>query len=101
MVKVPAGASELRTEAAEVVAEGVRPRRGLQMSVTVLCPNLSCKAILHVPDSMRGTMIRCGQCGTYLTVPAAGAAATAVKSSSEGDRPSGEDGSGRKGKAKE
>ena len=39
------------------------------MSVTVLCPNLSCKAILHVPDNMRGQMIRCGQCGTYLTVP--------------------------------
>ena len=39
------------------------------MSVTVLCPNLACKAILHVPDNMRGQMIRCGQCGTYLTVP--------------------------------
>jgi hypothetical protein len=39
------------------------------MSVTVLCTNLSCKAILHVPDNMRGQMIRCGQCGTYLTVP--------------------------------
>ena len=39
------------------------------MTITVLCPNLSCKSVLHVPEKMRGKMIRCGKCGTHLTVP--------------------------------
>ncbi len=40
------------------------------MPVTILCPNLRCRAILQVPDVCRGKKVRCGQCGIKLTVPA-------------------------------
>jgi hypothetical protein len=40
------------------------------MSVTLLCPNLRCRAILQVPDACRGKKVRCGQCGIALAVPA-------------------------------
>jgi hypothetical protein len=39
------------------------------MSVTVLCPNLACRAILRVPDRTRGKKVRCGQCGMALLIP--------------------------------
>ena len=54
------------------------------MSVSVLCPNLRCKVILNVPESMRGQVIRCGQCGTHLKVPRACEAA-AAKGAAEGE----------------
>jgi hypothetical protein len=40
------------------------------MAVTLLCPNLRCRAILQVPDACRGKRVRCGQCGITLSVPA-------------------------------
>jgi hypothetical protein len=40
------------------------------MPVTLLCPNLRCRAILQVPDACRGKKVRCGQCGIALAVPA-------------------------------
>jgi len=40
------------------------------MSVTLLCPNLKCRAVLQVPDSVRGQTVRCGHCGTLFAVPA-------------------------------
>jgi hypothetical protein len=39
------------------------------MPVTLLCPNLRCRAILQVPDACRGKKVRCGQCGIALAVP--------------------------------
>ena len=39
------------------------------MPVTMLCPNLKCRAVLQVPDSKRGKKVRCGQCGTAFMVP--------------------------------
>jgi len=39
------------------------------MPVTLLCPNLRCRAILQVPDACRGKRVRCGQCGITLSVP--------------------------------
>ena len=39
------------------------------MSIAVLCPNLRCKAVLNVPETARGQVIRCGQCGTPLRIP--------------------------------
>ncbi|HEY3242856.1 MAG TPA: hypothetical protein VGM03_05840 [Phycisphaerae bacterium] len=39
------------------------------MPVTVLCPNLNCRAVLRVPDRTRGKKVRCGQCGMTLLVP--------------------------------
>lgn len=41
------------------------------MAVTVLCPRLSCRAILRVPDEVRGKRVRCSECGGTLVVPAA------------------------------
>jgi hypothetical protein len=43
---------------------------GAPMPVTLLCPNLRCRAILQVPDACRGKKVRCGQCGITLSVPA-------------------------------
>ena len=39
------------------------------MPVTVLCPKLRCRAILQVPDSVRGKRVRCGECGASFLVP--------------------------------
>jgi predicted Zn finger-like uncharacterized protein len=47
---------------------------GIQMPVTLLCPNLRCRAVLQVPDQVRGKTVRCGHCGTVFSVPSAKAA---------------------------
>lgn len=39
------------------------------MAVTLLCPKLTCRAVLRVPDEVRGQRIRCGECGTAFMVP--------------------------------
>lgn len=39
------------------------------MAVTLLCPKLTCRAVLRVPDKVRGERIRCGECGTAFMVP--------------------------------
>ena len=39
------------------------------MPVTLLCPRLSCRAILRVPDSVRGERVRCKECGMAFVVP--------------------------------
>jgi hypothetical protein len=38
-------------------------------SITVLCPKLSCRAILRVPENARGQRVRCGNCGNAFIVP--------------------------------
>ena len=39
------------------------------MSVTLLCPNLRCRAVLQVPETVRGKTVRCGHCSTVFVVP--------------------------------
>ncbi len=39
------------------------------VSITVLCPKLSCRAILRVPENTRGQRVRCGNCGSAFVVP--------------------------------
>jgi hypothetical protein len=39
------------------------------MSVTLICPNLNCKAVLQVPDTTRGKKVRFGHCGGTFVVP--------------------------------
>lgn len=39
------------------------------MAVTVICPNLACRSVLQVADSMRGQKVRCGRCGKNFRVP--------------------------------
>lgn len=42
-------------------------------TITLLCPNLVCRAMLTVPDKVRGKKIRCGKCGTHFVVPGSAA----------------------------
>jgi hypothetical protein len=39
------------------------------MAITLLCPKLTCRAMLRVPESVRGKRVRCPECGTALIVP--------------------------------
>lgn len=39
------------------------------MAVTLICPNLRCRAILQVPDKARGKRVQCGKCGNRFIVP--------------------------------
>ena len=39
------------------------------MPITFLCPNLTCRSVLQVPDQVRGESVRCAHCGTVFTVP--------------------------------
>ncbi|MFQ5462192.1 MAG: hypothetical protein ACE5E5_06140 [Phycisphaerae bacterium] len=39
------------------------------MPITLQCPRLSCRAVLQVPESVRGKRVRCGQCGSTFLVP--------------------------------
>ena len=41
----------------------------MPVSITVLCPKLSCKSILRIPESARGQRVRCSACGTVFLVP--------------------------------
>jgi len=39
------------------------------MAITLMCPNLRCRKILAVPDSARGSSVRCAYCQQILVVP--------------------------------
>lgn len=39
------------------------------MPVTIQCPRLTCRAVLLVPEAVRGKRVRCAECGTTLLVP--------------------------------
>ncbi|MFY7895771.1 MAG: hypothetical protein ACOVP8_06040 [Phycisphaerales bacterium] len=39
-----------------------------------MCPNLVCRKVLAVPESVRGKTVRCKACGTNIKVPAKGSA---------------------------
>jgi len=39
------------------------------MAITLICPNLRCRAILQVPENVRGRKVRCGNCGNNFMVP--------------------------------
>jgi len=41
----------------------------MSITITVLCPKLSCRAILRVPENARGERVRCSGCGTAFLVP--------------------------------
>ena len=43
---------------------------GVCVSVTIVCTNLKCRAVLSVPDSARGKKVRCSRCGQALVIPA-------------------------------
>ena len=39
------------------------------MAVTIICPNLICRSVLQVGDTMRGQKVRCARCGKAFRVP--------------------------------
>jgi len=39
------------------------------MAITIICPNLICRSVLQVPDTMRGQKVRCARCGRNFRVP--------------------------------
>lgn len=40
-------------------------------TVRIMCPNLACRRVLAVPESARGKTVRCKNCGTAVSIPAA------------------------------
>ena len=39
-------------------------------SLKIMCPKLTCRKILAVPEIARGKTVRCKSCGTTIKVPA-------------------------------
>jgi hypothetical protein len=39
------------------------------MAVQLICPNLSCRKFLAVPDDVRGKLVKCQHCQTNFRVP--------------------------------
>jgi RNase P subunit RPR2 len=37
--------------------------------VRIMCPNLTCRKVLSVPESLRGKTVRCKNCMTNIRVP--------------------------------
>jgi len=40
-----------------------------QQMLRMMCPNLTCRKVLSVPEAARGKTVRCKQCGTNIRVP--------------------------------
>jgi len=38
--------------------------------VRIMCPNLTCRKVLSIPDVARGKTVRCKACGTNIRIPA-------------------------------
>ena len=38
-------------------------------TIRIMCPNLTCRRVLAVPESARGKTVRCKTCGTAVSVP--------------------------------
>jgi len=39
------------------------------MAVQIICPNLSCRKLLSVPEEVRGKQVKCQHCSTTFRVP--------------------------------
>ncbi|MBL4810281.1 MAG: hypothetical protein JKY43_09545 [Phycisphaerales bacterium] len=42
-----------------------------EQMIRMMCPNLTCRKVLSVPEVARGKTVRCKQCGTNIRVPMA------------------------------
>ncbi len=40
-----------------------------QKMVRIMCPNLTCRKVLSIPEIARGRTVRCKTCGTNIRVP--------------------------------
>lgn len=41
-----------------------------QKMVRIMCPNLTCRKVLSIPEMARGKTVRCKSCGTNIRIPA-------------------------------
>ncbi len=41
-----------------------------QKMVRIMCPNLTCRKVLSIPEVARGKTVRCKACGTNIRIPA-------------------------------
>ena len=48
-------------------------------TVRIMCPSLTCRTVLAVPESARGKTVRCKSCGAAVLVPPASSTATDAK----------------------
>lgn len=58
-----------------------------QRLVRIMCPSLTCRKVLSIPEIARGRTVRCKACGTTIRVPsnkAASGSSEQVKPDSEG-----------------
>ncbi len=40
-----------------------------QRLVRIMCPNLTCRKVLSIPEIARGRTVRCKSCGTTIRIP--------------------------------
>ncbi len=40
-----------------------------QKMVRIMCPNLTCRKVLSIPEMARGKTVRCKSCGTNIRIP--------------------------------
>ncbi|MCA9276662.1 MAG: hypothetical protein KDA29_11600 [Phycisphaerales bacterium] len=40
-----------------------------QRMVRIMCPNLTCRKVLSIPEVARGKTVRCKACGTNIRIP--------------------------------
>jgi RNase P subunit RPR2 len=40
-----------------------------QTMARIMCPNLTCRKVLSIPEIARGKTVRCKSCGTNIRVP--------------------------------
>ena len=52
-----------------IIGEGVRQMLAKEKDIAIMCPNLTCRKVLAVPASARGTTVRCRNCTTSIRIP--------------------------------
>jgi hypothetical protein len=38
-------------------------------NIRIMCPNLDCRTIVAVPETLRGTIVKCSNCGLLFRIP--------------------------------
>ncbi len=66
--------SDLRVESARVLSDQPQYTNeemdmADQKMVRIMCPNLTCRKVLSIPELARGKTVRCKSCGTNIRVP--------------------------------
>jgi LSD1 subclass zinc finger protein len=51
-------------------------------TVRIMCPSLTCRTVLAVPETARGKTVRCKSCGAAVLVPPAASSTPDAKKAS-------------------